>query len=180
MRQPEPEQVVLVDDEDRDVGSEEKLAAHRSGALHRAFSVLLLDSAGRILLQRRALTKYHSAGLWSNACCGHPRPGEAVDAAARRRLREEMGIDCPLREVLTFRYRADVGSGLVENELDHVYVGEFDGAPAPDPAEVSEWRWVSLPELEASIAVAPAEYTAWLPLLLRELRARRLAPAPTR
>jgi len=136
------ERVVLVDERDREVGTAPKLAAHEDGALHRAFSVFVLNGHGELLLQRRADTKYHSAGLWTNTCCGHPRPGEPVAAAARRRLREEMGFDCEPAPAGTFVYRAEVG-GLVEHEYDHVFVGRHETDPLPDPAEVSEWRWQS-------------------------------------
>ncbi|HKJ92285.1 MAG TPA: isopentenyl-diphosphate Delta-isomerase, partial [Longimicrobiales bacterium] len=136
--------VVLVDGDDRVVGVEEKWNAHLLGRLHRAFSVFVVRADGALLLQRRAPGKYHSGGLWSNAACGHPQPNEDVARAARRRLREEMGIDCALEPVSVFRYRASVGGRLSEHELDHVFVGRCeDGAvPAPDPAEVVGWRWV--------------------------------------
>src|SRR5687768_17165134 len=118
------EQVILVDEWNREVGADEKLRAHESGALHRAFSVFVFDAAGRLLLQRRARSKYHSGGLWSNTACGHPRPGEGTDEAARRRLREEMGFECGLREAFVFTYRAELEGGLVEHEFDQVFVGQ--------------------------------------------------------
>src|SRR5687768_6652445 len=137
------ERVILVDGLDREIGSEEKLRAHRTGVLHRAFSVFVFDAHDRVLLQRRADGKYHSGGLWSNTCCGHPRPGESIESAALRRLRAEMGIlECKVRRVSSFLYRTAVGNGLVEHEVDHVVIGEWNGEPAPDPTEVSEWRWV--------------------------------------
>lgn|SRR5574341_756339 len=156
-----PARVILVDQRDNAVGEAEKLDAHRSGALHRAFSVFVLDPEGRVLLQRRAQSKYHSGGLWSNTCCGHPRPGEDTQAAAVRRLEEEMGFRCALTPLGTFVYRAQLGT-LVEHEYDHVFVGRFDGSPTPDPAEVAEWRWVRLDELEAGLAAHPEHYTVWL------------------
>jgi isopentenyl-diphosphate Delta-isomerase len=155
------EQVILVDAEDREVGSMEKLRAHHEGVLHRAFSVFVFDRDGRLLLQRRAEHKYHSGGLWSNSCCGHPRPGEAVHLAARRRLEEEMGFTCELREVSAFRYRAEVGGGLVEHEFDHVFVGEFDGTVAASPDEVAEWRWIGAAEVEAERSRHPERFTPW-------------------
>lgn len=166
------ERVVLVDLADREVGQAEKLDAHRRGVLHRAFSVFVLDGAGRLLLQRRAAGKYHSGGLWSNTCCGHPRPGESVVAAARRRLVEEMGLDCPLEPVGAFVYRATIGE-LVEYEYDHVLVGCCEGCPRPDPGEVAEWRWVSREELERDLATHPERYTVWLGQALQQLPARR-------
>lgn len=156
------ERVVLVDEADRDVGVEEKVTAHLRGHLHRAFSVFVFDRDRRLLLQRRAPGKYHSGGRWSNTCCGHPRPGEPVEAAARRRLREEMGFECPLVEVATFRYRARVGEALVENELDHLFAGAFDGAPAPAPDEATDWRWTEPGALLEEMAATPQRFTAWL------------------
>lgn len=166
------ERVILVDAMDREIGSEEKLRAHLSGALHRAFSVFVFDDHDRVLLQRRAETKYHSGGLWSNTCCGHPRPGESTAAGARRRLREEMGIDCDLEARFAFTYRADLGSGLVEHELDHVFTARFAGAVCADPAEVDSWGWMPLGRLQSECAAEPARFTAWLPIALRELAGR--------
>jgi len=156
------ERVVLVDEAGVELGSEEKEAAHRVGALHRAFSIFVFDGGGRLLLQRRAPGKYHSAGKWSNTCCGHPRPGERLESAAHRRLREEMGFDCPLRLAGTYRYRARLENGLLENELDHLLVGEFEGQPAPDPQEASEWRWIAPGALRRELADDPLRFTVWL------------------
>jgi isopentenyl-diphosphate Delta-isomerase len=156
------ELVVLVDRDDNELGSAPKLQVHRDGVLHRAVSVFLVDDAGRVLLQRRALDKYHSGGLWSNTCCGHPRPGEPADIAARRRLREEMGIICSLGFVGRFIYKAPLGNGLIEHELDHVFLGRFVGAPAPDRSEVAGWRWMSLTDLVSDHANRPERYTAWI------------------
>ncbi len=171
------ERVVLVDEADREVGSEEKAAAHATGRLHRAFSIFVFDPAGRLLLQRRAPAKYHSGGRWSNTCCGHPRPGEPLADAAHRRLREEMGFDCPLGEVGTYRYAARVGEGLVENELDHLFAGTFEGSPSPDPLEAAEWRWADPRAVLREAAAAPRRFTAWLRGSLRTvLGAGRGAP----
>ncbi|MEP7346321.1 MAG: isopentenyl-diphosphate Delta-isomerase, partial [Gemmatimonadaceae bacterium] len=133
------ERVILVNARDEEIGTEEKLRAHQLNLMHRAFSVFLVNDAGEFLLQRRAHQKYHSAGLWSNTACGHPRPGESVDVAARRRLREEMGVDCVLTEVAEFTYCVPVTTELTENEFDHVFIGVWNGTPHPDPAEVAEW-----------------------------------------
>ena len=165
------EHVVLVDETDRAIGTEGKLAAHVTGALHRAFSVFVFDRTGNLLLQRRARTKYHSGGSWANTCCGHPRPGESVHSAATRRLREEMGLRCELRPLTAFRYRADVGNGLVEHEYDHILVGQYDGPPSPDPDEVEDWRWVPLNELTGEIARHGDQFAAWFSPALGELRA---------
>lgn len=161
------ERVVLVDGDDRQVGTEEKLRAHQTGALHRAFSVFVRDDQGRVLLQQRAEGKYHSGGLWTNTCCGHPRPGEDVRKAAERRLREEMGISVALTPRGTFTYRADLENGLVEHELDHLFEGRFNGAPTPDLTEAASWKWETWSQLEADCAARPTRYTKWLPLALR-------------
>lgn len=162
-----PEQVILVDGDDRAIGQMEKLAVHREGLLHRAFSVFVFDGDGRLLLQRRASGKYHSPGLWSNTCCGHPRPGEDTLAAARRRLVEEMGLRCELVPVHAFVYRADLGNGLWEHELDHVFVGTTRNAPQPHPDEVAEWRAMPRAALEAELAHAPGAFTVWFPQCVR-------------
>ena len=169
------EEVILVDEEDRVLGTAEKMDAHRSGGLHRAFSVFVFDSAGNVLLQKRARDKYHSGGLWSNTCCSHPRPGETIVEAARRRLFEEMGFTCELREVFSFVYRAEVGNDLVEHEYDHVLVGTFDGQPSPDAREVEDWRWCAMDELRKDLAGNPANYTRWLTLAFERVGARLLA-----
>ncbi|CAN0505857.1 unnamed protein product, partial [Phaeothamnion confervicola] len=139
--------VVLVDDNDVAIGTAEKLGAHQRGLKHRAISALVRNSAGEFLLQRRALEKYHSGGLWTNACCSHPLPGESPADAAQRRLMQEMGIACTLSPMFIVHYRADVSGGLIENELVHVFGGTHDGPVAPDPAEVSETRWMTLAAL---------------------------------
>jgi isopentenyl-diphosphate delta-isomerase len=158
------EQLILVDADDRELGVGEKMEVHLAGALHRAFSVFVFDGRGRLLLQKRAADKYHSAGLWSNTACGHPRPGEATREAARRRLREEMGFDCELREAFEFIYRAELDGALVEHEYDHVFVGTHEGDPAPDPSEVEAWRRVSMSELRRDLRARPQLYSRWLKL----------------
>ena len=155
------ETLILVDEEDREVGLAPKLAAHQQGLRHRAISVCVLDARGRMLLQRRALRKYHSGGLWTNACCTHPRPGESVADAARRRLREELGVDCDLKFALRTHYRADVGGGLIEDEIVHLFLGFHDGAVTPDPAEAAGYDWVSRAELRQRMAARPEDYTYW-------------------
>lgn len=171
---------MLVDAHDRELGVAPKLQVHRDGRLHRAVSVVVVDRRGRLLLQRRASVKYHSAGRWANACCTHPRPRESPADAARRRLREEMGFACALQFSGTFIYHAPVGHGLVEHELDHLFVGHFDGAPRPNPAEVDDWRWVHLEELERDLAARPDAYVAWLRPLLSALRSNVDAQERTR
>ena len=160
--------VVLVDSEDRELGSAEKIAAHLApGLLHRALSAFVFTTDGRLLLQRRADVKYHFAGLWSNTCCTHPTPGEDVASAGERRLTEELGMRCRLSVGGSFIYRAaDEESGLVEHELDHVLVGVSDDHPRPAPSEVSEVRFVALPALRRDLERNASAYTPWLGLAL--------------
>lgn len=138
-----PETVVLVDEEDRPIGSMEKLAAHRQGTLHRAFSIMIGDGQGNLLLQQRQVGKYHCGGLWANSCCGHPRPREDTRQAAKRRLQEELNIRVELSCVGFFRYRAEVGSGLVENEYVYLFHGYHQGGITPNPQEVMDLKWIS-------------------------------------
>lgn len=156
------EEVILVDEYDNAVGIAGKLAAHRDGQLHRAFSIFVFDARGYLLLQQRAAGKYHSAGLWSNTCCSHPRPGEATAAATQRRLQEEMGIRCRLTEAFSFVYRADLGNGMTEHEFDHVLFGRYDGAPRPNPEEVDAWKWMAPDDLRRDLDVRPGRYSFWL------------------
>ena len=155
------ESVILIDESDREIGSAEKLDAHQKGLRHRAFSVVVWDGEGRQLLQKRAGAKYHSGGLWTNTCCGHPRPGEPVAAAAERRLEEEMGFTCPLEWLGIVGYRADVGNDLIEHEIVHVFRARYDGAVAPDPAEVEDHKWCALETIQRDVAAAPDQFTAW-------------------
>lgn len=154
------ERVILVDENDREIGSEEKLHAHRTGKLHRAFSIFTFNSKGEMLLQRRARNKYHSGGLWSNACCSHPRLGESLEGAVHRRLKEEMGFDTDLKEAFHFIYKAKVGN-LTEHELDHVFIGEYNGKVNPDPEEVEEYVWAELEPLKEDMKTHPEKYTEW-------------------
>ncbi|MGE0880444.1 MAG: isopentenyl-diphosphate Delta-isomerase [Acidimicrobiia bacterium] len=165
---------MLVDEHDNAIGSADKLKAHEApGLLHRAFSVLLFNAGGELLLQQRAFTKYHFPGLWTNTCCSHPRPGETVADAARRRLDEELGVHADIEPVGRFVYRAvDRQSGLVEHELDHVLVGRFDGSPCPAPSEVAGWQWVAVPHLRRCLDRDAARFTPWFPLVLDVVGAR--------
>jgi isopentenyl-diphosphate Delta-isomerase len=165
------EHVVVIDEADAALGEGEKLDVHRTGTLHRAFSVFAFNAAGELLLQRRALSKYHSGGLWTNTCCGHPRPGEATADAARRRLGEEMGIGCgDLRPAGTLRYRAEIAD-LVENELDHLLVTDVGETPVPNPDEVVEWRFVAPADLATWLQERPEDFTAWFPPAWRIVQA---------
>jgi isopentenyl-diphosphate delta-isomerase len=160
------EQVVLVDAQDREVGAMEKVEAHRKGALHRAFSILLFNSRGEILLQKRARQKYHSAGLWSNACCSHPRPGESMEDATRRKLRQEMGLDVPCEFAYKFVYEVPLENGLTEHEFDHVYIGRFDGPPSINKAEVEDWRVISPTDLRLEMQDFPNRFSYWFKLIM--------------
>ncbi len=153
--------VQLVTADDQPAGEMEKLEAHQQGRLHRAFSIFITDSAGRVLLQRRAMTKYHSGGLWTNAACGHPAPGQPTIAEAETRLQEEMGFTTQLRTAFTFHYRAELDAGMTEHEVDHVLIGEWNGAPQPDPAEVMHWRWSTPEEISNALKEFPEAFTAW-------------------
>ncbi len=158
------ERVILVDEQDNPVGDAEKIAVHRNqGQLHRAFSVMVYDAQGRVLLQRRAPVKYHFAGRWANSCCGHPRPGESAPQAGRRRLNEELGLDIPLHAVTTFTYRArDTGSGLIEHEIDHVLAGHIgDQEPAVNPLEADAVRWLSPEQVETELQDHPDDFAPW-------------------
>lgn len=159
---PPREELILVDARNRATGRAEKWNVHRAGLLHRAFSIFLVDAKGRVLLQRRSAEKYHSAGLWANSCCGHPRPGEITRAAARRRLAEELGSTAPLRYAFRARYCTRLPNGLTENEIVYVYFGPAPAAFAPAPAEVSALAWMSLAELQRDIARRPRRYAYWL------------------
>lgn len=162
------ERVVLVDAADRPVGTAPKLEAHRLGLRHRAFSVLVTDRQGRWLLQRRASAKYHSGGLWSNSCCGHPRPEEATASAAARRLHEELGIRCQMTPLGTVSYAVAFDNGLSENEVVTLYGARHDGPLAPDPAEVEATAWLNLPDLLADAGARPEAFTYWFRLYLTE------------
>jgi isopentenyl-diphosphate delta-isomerase len=155
------EQVVLVDANDTVTGRAEKMLAHQRGLLHRAFSVFVMNPQGAFLLQKRSSAKYHSGGLWSNAACGHPRPSERLDRAARRRLKEELGLTCTLIELQRFTYRAELAEGVIEHEIDHVFVGNSDSLPRPNPEEVDDWKWCTRAQIDAELAEHPDAFTAW-------------------
>jgi isopentenyl-diphosphate delta-isomerase len=160
------EEVVLVNEQDVELGTMEKLEAHEKGILHRAFSVILVNSEGEILLQKRAAKKYHSAGLWTNTCCSHPRPGESVEAAAVRRLKEELGINTRPKLAYSFVYKVALENNLIEHELDHVLIGKFDGAPIINPEEIEDWKHMSVDDLRNDILSNPSYYTHWFKLIL--------------
>ena len=160
------EYVTLVDAEDNAIGSCGKIAAHREGKLHRAFSILISNPDGELLLQRRAAHKYHFASRWSNACCGHPRPGESTPGAARRRLAEELGFTVQLTQVAELSYCVeDEISGLVEHEYLHVFHGLYAGELCPNPDEVGAWRWMQPERVRRGLAARPDWFTPWFALL---------------
>ena len=165
------ELLILVDENDKETGLKEKLSVHRDGDLHRALSVFIFDPTGKMLLQRRALEKYHSGGLWTNACCSHPKPEEPVKTAAVRRLKEEMGLRCDnLQRSFSFKYKAQVDHGLIEHEFDHVFIGVTDQKPQPNPAEVCEYSYLSLSEIEKDLQLHPEKYTVWFKLIFDRIR----------
>jgi isopentenyl-diphosphate delta-isomerase len=160
------ERVILVDEEDNEIGTEEKMEAHRLGKLHRCFSIFIFNSKGEFLLVRRAKSKYHSGGLWTNTCCSHPRPGEDTATAAHRRLVEEVGFNTELHKAFTFTYRAKLDKGMTEHEFDHVFVGIFDGKAVPNPKEVDEISYVEPSALTEDMKERPERYTAWFKISL--------------
>lgn len=167
------EEVVLVDQNDHPIGVEEKLSAHRAGKLHRALSIFLFNSSGQMLLQKRAVEKYHSGGLWTNACCSHPRPGEPVLEAAKRRLFEEMGIVCELEKKFDFIYEAKLDQGLSEHEFDHVFFGFFDGEPTLNREEASDCRWVDMDTLLQELEAQPERFTVWFQKILEKIKLQK-------
>jgi isopentenyl-diphosphate Delta-isomerase len=166
------ELVILVDENDNQVGLMEKMEAHEKGLLHRAFSVFLFNSKGEMLLHQRAISKYHSGGLWTNACCSHPRDKESTIDAAHRRLEEEMGFDCEIKEVFHFTYKSALDNELTEHELDHVFIGEYEGEINPNPEEVESYKYISIPELTKDIEENPQNYTEWFKICLEEVLKR--------
>lgn len=155
------EEVILVNSLNEPIGSMEKMEAHRKGVLHRAFSIFIFNERKEMLLQQRALTKYHSAGLWTNACCSHPRPNEDTEAAANRRLNEELGFNSKLTKIFDFQYNAAFNNGLTENEFDHVYTGIYNGRINPNANEVHDYCYKKLDEISDTIQSHPHKYTAW-------------------
>lgn len=154
-------EVVLVNERDEAIGTMEKMEAHQKGELHRAFSIFIYNSRGEMLLQQRAASKYHNGGLWTNACCSHPYPGEAIEMAASRRLMEELGFTTPLKKIFNFTYKANFSNGLTEYEFDHVFFGVYDGEIKPDHKEVMAVKFVTPSELKDNLKMHPASYTAW-------------------
>jgi len=164
---PRNAEVMLVDENDNQIGTEDKLRAHQNGAkLHRAISLFVFNKKGETMLQQRAMTKYHTPGKWSNTCCSHPMPGESVADAAHRRVKEEMGFDCEMHEAFSFIYKAEVGNGLTENEYDHVFFGDYEGKPKINKDEAMSYRWILLGKLKEESQRNPDNFTPWLRIIL--------------
>ena len=159
------EHVILVDAEDHELGTMEKIEAHEKAELHRAFSVFIFNDSGELMLQQRAAHKYHSPLLWTNTCCSHQRLGESNIEAGKRRLREEMGFEVDLDEKFHFIYKAEFDNGLTEHELDHVMLGYYNGEPAINPQEVASWKWIDMEVLKKDIIDNPEEYTTWFKII---------------
>ena len=160
----EVQEVILVNEQDEATGTMEKMEAHKKGLLHRAFSVFIFNSKGEMLLQRRAMNKYHSGGLWTNSCCSHPKPGEDVYDAAQRRLQQEMGFTAKLEKIFDFVYEAEFDNGLTEHEFDHVYAGEYEGVICFNTHEVMDYCYKNLEEVRLSLQEQPNKFTAWFHL----------------
>ncbi|HPD66238.1 MAG TPA: isopentenyl-diphosphate Delta-isomerase [Bacteroidia bacterium] len=162
------DKVVLVDKNDREVGIMDKMEAHRKGILHRAFSVFIFNESNELLLQQRALSKYHSPGLWTNTCCSHPQAGEDVRFSAKSRLVEEMGFSCEIEKQFEFIYHAGVGDGLIEHELDHVFTGYYNHDPKPEPSEVADFKWIEINQLLKDVSEKPEKFTVWFRIILEQ------------
>ena len=161
--------VILVDENDHEIGSAEKIAAHQTGQLHRAFSVFIFNTKGQLLLQKRNQTKYHSGGLWTNTCCSHPRPGEQTEEAAHRRMKEEMGLNCELKKNGEFTYKITFDNGLTEHEYDHIFVGTSETVPTVNPQEAEDWKWIDMNTLRKDLKKNPHLYTYWLSIAIHHI-----------
>jgi isopentenyl-diphosphate delta-isomerase len=164
------EHVILVNKEDEQIGLMEKMEAHEKGLLHRAFSVFIFNDKDEILIHQRAAHKYHSGGLWTNACCSHPREGERIEDAGARRLQEEMGFTCPVEKQFSFIYKANLDNNMIENEFDHVLFGRYNAPPEPNPDEVQNWKYIPLNILEKDLLENPANYTVWFTLVFDRVK----------
>jgi len=164
------QQVVLVNKNNRKIGFEEKMKAHKEGKLHRAFSIFIFNSNGKLLIQQRAKTKDISKNLWSNTVCSHPKPNETYNQAAHRRLKEEMGFDCKIKKLFCFIYNMKFKNGLIENEYDCVFIGKFDGKPKPNPQEIMNFKWISVNELKQDMIKNPNKYSVWSKIALNKIK----------
>jgi len=159
------EQVILVNEQDEQIGLMPKMEAHEKALLHRAFSVFVFNDDNELMLQQRALDKYHSPGLWTNTCCSHQRDGESNIEAGKRRLQEEMGFMVDLEEVISFMYKAPFDNGLTEHEYDHVMIGKYNAVPTINLDEVASWKWMSLEDVKVDMSMHPEIYTAWFKII---------------
>jgi isopentenyl-diphosphate delta-isomerase len=162
------ELVILVDEQDNEIGVMPKMEAHEKAVLHRAFSVFVLNDENEVMLQQRALNKYHSPGLWTNTCCSHQRQGETNIEAGTRRLQEEMGFTVPLKETVSFIYKAPFDNGLTEHELDHVLLGYSNEEPVINPEEVASWKWMPIADVKEDMEIHPDLYTAWFKIIFEK------------
>jgi isopentenyl-diphosphate delta-isomerase, type 1 len=166
------EYIIAVDEFDKEIGSIEKMEAHYKGILHRAFSILVFNSNHQLLLQKRSVKKYHSPGLWTNTCCSHPQFGEDLYTAVYRRIKEEMGFTCNLKEMFSFIYKVEFEDNLFENEYDHVFIGKYDGEVIPNKEEVDDFKWVGIKYIKEDIKVNPEKYTYWFKSLINKIETK--------
>jgi len=164
------EHVILVDENDQQLGLMEKMEAHEKGLLHRAFSVFVFNDQKQLLIHQRAADKYHSGGLWTNTCCSHPRENETITAAGERRLQEEMGFSCSVEPIFSFIYKAKLDGGMTEHEFDHVLIGRYNAAPQPNPDEVMDWKYVDLAEIVEDMNTHPDRYTSWFRIVFDKVK----------
>lgn len=163
------EYIIAVDEFDKEMGSIEKMEAHHKGILHRAFSILVFNSKNQLLLQKRSIKKYHSPGLWTNTCCSHPKFGEDLQEAIYRRIKEEMGFTCELKEIFSFVYKVEFEDNLFENEYDHVFIGKYDGEVILNKEEADDFKWVDINYIVNDIKINPEEYTFWFKILISRI-----------
>jgi len=161
--------IILVDENDKQIGVATKKETHEQGLMHRCFSILVFNNKNELLMQQRAKEKYHSGGLWANTCCSHPEPGEEILEAAKKRLKEEMGFNCELQEDFVFHYRTEFDNGLIEDEVDHVLIGSYNGEVIPNPGEVDDFKWMKVEDIKQDMQEYPQEYASWFKLIIQKL-----------
>jgi isopentenyl-diphosphate delta-isomerase len=164
------EKVIIIDKNNRIIGTEEKLKAHQTGKLHKAFSVLIFNKNNQLLLQQRAKTKYHCGGLWSNTCCSHPRPNESLIKGANRKLKQEMGFNCKLKKLFSFTYKIKLDNQLIEHEYDTIFIGTYEKDPKPNSQEVMNYKWLTLEQIKKEISRKPKKYTPWFKIIIKKFR----------
>lgn len=164
----EEEKVILVNEQNEPIGLMPKMEAHEKAVLHRAFSVFIFNNKNKLMLQQRALDKYHSPGLWTNTCCSHQRDGETNIEAGKRRLMEEMGFVTELENSISFIYKAPFDNGLTEHEYDHVLIGKYNGEPNINPDEVASWKWMSVEDIKEDMQLNPNIYTEWFKIIFEK------------